>query len=225
MKPVVVALIPARGSSKGVPRKNIKLLAGKPLIAYTIECAKKSKYLDKIFVSTEDAEIVAISKKYGAEIIKRPKELAEDTVKTQEVVKHAFESLDKKPDFIVLLQPTSPFRTLTTIDSAIKKFIENKDYDSLMPLKKLQVKKGVIVNNLYIPKCKGEKRRQELSCLYYECGTIFIYKKENIIKENIYGTKIMPFVIESEIEAVDIETPEDFEIAEAIMAYKNEKTD
>ena len=106
----VIAIIPARGGSKGIPHKNIKNLGGKPLIAYTIEAALRSEYLDHVFVSTEDSEIANISKNYGAQVIDRPPALAEDASKTVDVVLHAIEYLVQEgihPQIVILLQPTS----------------------------------------------------------------------------------------------------------------------
>jgi CMP-N-acetylneuraminic acid synthetase len=123
----VIAIIPARGGSKGIPRKNIRLLAGKPLIAYTIEAAFTSK-MDKVIVSTEDEEIAEISKKYGAEVIERPKGLAKDETPTIDVIFHVLEILKAKnynPDIVVLLQPTSPLRNAEDIYNAIKLFLDS----------------------------------------------------------------------------------------------------
>lgn len=128
----VLAIIPARGGSKGLPRKNIRPLNGKPLIAYTIEESKKSEYINRIVVSTEDKEIAEVSNKYGAKIIKRPLELAKDNTPTIDVVLHTLDDLkNNEPDIIVLLQPTSPLRTSQDIDNAIKSFIE-QDCDSVV---------------------------------------------------------------------------------------------
>ncbi|MEK6900492.1 MAG: acylneuraminate cytidylyltransferase family protein, partial [Nanoarchaeota archaeon] len=118
----IVAIIPARGGSKRIPRKNIKLLAGKPLIAYTIEAAKRSASLDRIFVSTEDEEIAKVASYYGAEIIKRPDILATDNATTESVLCHAVNNLEKEgyfPELVVLLQPTSPLRGSYIIDKAV----------------------------------------------------------------------------------------------------------
>jgi len=215
----ILAIIPARGGSKGVPRKNIKLLAGKPLIYYTIEFAKKSKYVNRIIVSTDDENIKKVALKYGVEVIDRPKELASDTALTKEVVKHV---IKQKPDFdvVVLLQPTSPLRKTETIDLAIKQFIDNyEDYDSLMPIRRFQLKTGKVFGGYYVPE-KGERRSQDLEEKYYECGTIFVYKTYLIKKDNIYGKRIFPFIVKDGIEAIDIDTLEDFKIAETLIQNK-----
>ena len=122
----ILGLIPARGGSKGLPRKNIKPLLGKPLIAWTIEQALASRYLDRVVVSTDNKEIAEISKKYGAEVpFMRPKELAEDNAKGIDVVLHAIDWLKennkrKQYDLMMLLQPTSPLRATEDIDKAIE---------------------------------------------------------------------------------------------------------
>ena len=122
-KPKIIAIIPARGGSKGVPQKNIRNLAEKPLIAYSIEAGTASKYIDMVVVSTEDQEITTISEKYGAEVVKRPDSLAQDDSPTIDAVFHVIESLNiqnEKLTIVVLLQPTSPLRNSQDIDSAIK---------------------------------------------------------------------------------------------------------
>jgi len=129
----IIAVIPARGGSKRVPRKNIKLIAGKPLIAWSIDEARKSKYINEVIVSTEDGEIAKVAEQYGAKVIIRPQELAVDTAKTPPVLLHVVEELEKnsyKPDIVVLLQPTTPSRTVDTIDAGIEKLI-NSHNDSV----------------------------------------------------------------------------------------------
>ncbi len=125
----IIGIIPARGGSKGIPGKNIKELAGKPLIAYTIEQAKESKYLDEIYVSTENLEIAKISEKYGAKVIERPMELATDTATSESVLFHFAKKVNF--DILVFFQCTSPLRYSHQIDEAIEKFIK-EDADSLL---------------------------------------------------------------------------------------------
>lgn len=129
----ILAIIPARSGSKGIKRKNVKLLKGKPLVAYSIEAGLNSKYVTRTVVSTEDEEIKEISKSFGAEVITRPKELAQDETKTAPVMLHALKELEKtgyKPDFVVLLQPTCPLRDGKYIDQAFEFFFKNKEADS-----------------------------------------------------------------------------------------------
>jgi N-acylneuraminate cytidylyltransferase len=124
----VLGIIPARGGSKGIPRKNIKMLAGKPLITRTIEEAKKSKYIDKLILSSEDKEIITIAQNNGLEVpFIRPKELAKDDSQMIDVVLHAIENCTGY-QIIAVLQPTSPFRTVTDIDNCIEKMIKEKSH-------------------------------------------------------------------------------------------------
>lgn len=216
----VVALIPAREGSKRIPGKNIKLLLGKPLISYTIQQAKNSKYIDDFFVSTDGKEIASVSEEFGAKVIKRPQEYANDTATMTSVIKHFLKSIKSHFDVVVLLQPTSPLRTPQTIDLAIKKFIDNYEkYDSLMPLHIFRKKIGTIQEEKYFPENKLDMRSQDLEERYFECGTVFIYKVENISSlENIYGKKIFPFIVKSDKEIVDVDDLKDFEYAEFLLS-------
>ena len=130
----IYAIIPARGSSKRIHKKNVKSLLGKPLLTYSIEQAKSSLYIDKVFVSSEDSKILRLAKKNGANFIKRPLSLAQDHTSTEKVIKHTLVELKKKADFpthVVILQPTSPLRYPEDIDRAILHLIKTKS-DSLL---------------------------------------------------------------------------------------------
>ena len=131
----ILSIIPARGGSKGIKRKNLKPILNKPLVAYSIEASLKSKYITKTIVSSEDSEILEVSKQYGAEVIVRPDELAADETKTAPVMLQVLEELEKqnyKADYVVLLQPTCPLRDENYIDSAFDYYFEQikKGYDS-----------------------------------------------------------------------------------------------
>lgn len=131
----ILSIIPARGGSKGIKRKNLKPILDKPLVAYTIEASLKSKYITKTIVSSEDEEILEVSKAYGAEVIRRPDELAQDETKTAPVMLHVLDELEKqgyRADYVVLLQPTCPLRDEKYIDCAFDFYFEQmkKGYDS-----------------------------------------------------------------------------------------------
>jgi len=227
----ILAIIPARGGSKGVPRKNIRLLNGKPLIAYTIEEAKKSKYISKVIVSTEDDEIAKISNKYGAEIIKRPQELAKDDTPTIDVVLHILEKLinkNIKPDIVILLQPTSPLRTFQDIDNAINLFIEN-NCDSVVSVCEIAHSPywSFKIENGYLKPLLGEKylkkRRQELPKVYIPNGALFIATPEVLQKyKTFYCKKTMPYIMPIE-RSVDIDNELDFLLAELLMQKHERK--
>lgn len=125
----ILSIIPARGGSKGIKRKNLKPILDKPLVAYTIEASLKSKYITRTIVSSEDSEILEVSKKYGAEVVVRPDELAQDETKTAPVMLHVLNELEKtgyKADYVVLLQPTCPLRNEKYIDNAFKYYFEKQ---------------------------------------------------------------------------------------------------
>ena len=222
----ILAVIPARGKSKGIPNKNIIELAGKPLIVYSIENALKSRLIDRIVVSTEDEDIYQIAKKYDIEVIKRPDELAENHSHIGDTLNHILEYLENKegyiPKFIILLQPTSPLRTVKTIDSAIEKFCDKFEYyDSLIPLYALDGKIGVIKGEMFIPNYILGSRRQDMEPLYRECGTIFIFKPSFIKRKTMFGEKIYPFIIRNYEESIDIDTLDDLKQAEYFLRLRN----
>lgn len=131
----IIGIIPARGGSKGIPRKNIRLLAGKPLIAWTIEEAKKSNYINRLIVSTDDPEIAEVARSYGAEVpFFRPAEISQDLSKDIEWLKHAIDFLKRsenyEPDMVVRLPPTSPLRTTADIDRGIETLLAHPEADS-----------------------------------------------------------------------------------------------
>lgn len=204
----ILAIIPARGGSKGLPRKNIRLLAGKPLIAYSIELALKSKYISKTVVSTEDKEIAEISKRYGAQVINRPKELAVDETPMVDVVNHVidfFKGEGEYFDIVVLLEPTSPLRKENDLDDAIHLFIKNIDKaDSLVSVGEVHLEHPYItkkIENGYVKpffEVKEEiTRRQQLTKVYFPYGVIYLSKVETMKKYGtFYQKRTIPYLIE-----------------------------
>jgi CMP-N,N'-diacetyllegionaminic acid synthase len=203
-----LAIIPARGGSKRLSRKNILPLLGKPLIGWTIEQAKKSKYLDRIIVSTENEEISEVSKSFGAEVLKRPEDLAQDDTPTSDVIIHVIENLEKegfKYDFIVLLEPTSPLRKDDDIDNAIEIISNNSYAYSLVSLGEIHLEHPEYVKILgddgfIYPYCENNikyHRRQDLPKAYFPYGVVYICKTE-IFKEKrtFYMEKTIPYIID-----------------------------
>jgi CMP-N-acetylneuraminic acid synthetase len=225
MKNRIIAIIPARGGSKKIPRKNIKLLCGKPLIAYTIMTAKKSKYLDNLYVSTEDEEIAEISRRYSVEVIERPKELAKDETPTIDVIFHVLDNLKGKnynPDIVVLLQPTSPLRKAEDIDNAIGLFLSN-DYESVVsvcemehpPYWSFKIEEGYLKS--LFDKRYLRMRRQDLEKVYIPNGAIFISRVQTLYKyKSFYCNHIIPYIMPIE-RSVDIDNELDFMLAELLM--------
>lgn len=228
-----IAIIPARGGSKGISRKNIRLLAGKPLISYVIKAANDSKYIDTVIVSTEDEEIEEISKLYGAQVVKRPEELSEDTIPLDPVIYHAlkfFENEEKtKYDFVITIQPTSPLLKTETIDSAIEVMLgngsreENADkngYDTLISVKPEPHLYWTKVRGEYKPLYKERKNRQYLDPIYKETGSILISRRNSVSENTRIGEKINLFEIPPE-EAIDIDTYQDWMLAEYRLNKKS----
>jgi CMP-N,N'-diacetyllegionaminic acid synthase len=197
-----LAIIPARGGSKRLPRKNVLDLCGKPLIAYSIEAGLKSKYVDKVLVTSDDDEILTISKEYGAAAINRPEYLANDTATTFDAIKHTIENIDKY-DYIVLLQPTSPLRNAKHIDEAIE-FLEEKNADAVVSV--CEMDHSPLWSNT-LPKDGSmkkflrdeilNKRSQDLETYYRLNGAIYICKTDKLLenkgfflKEKIYAYKM-----------------------------------
>lgn len=199
-----LGIIPARGGSKGIPRKNIKIIAGKPLIAWTIEAAKQSNILDDFIVSTEDEEIAKISQKYGVKVIKRPSELATDKATALSVLQHALSV--SEADVVVLLQPTSPVRNEGLIDKCIKRFQEN-NADNLATGFICKFKEyGSGIN----------QRRQQIKGFFYDDGNVYIIKSVLIKKGKMFGKKVERVCIEKE-QNVEIDDEFDFWLCEQIL--------
>ncbi len=229
----VLAVIPARGGSKGIPKKNIISLLGKPLIQYTIEAAKSSKNISKIVVSTDNKEIAKISLELGVEIVERPKELATDIASSQSAVNHAVNSISSSkylPELICTLQPTSPLRDSTHIDEAIDIFKKNPKGDSLVSCIKVPHifnpesimrlnNKGELVN--YMPS-KEIKRRQEKEILYARNGAAIYLTKKSLISKFIYGGTIIPYIMK-EKDSIDIDNYEDLKKAELYLYERLER--
>ncbi len=216
----IIAVIPARGGSKGIEKKNIRSFAGKPLIAHTIEQALASQSVQRIFVSTDDDEIASISKKCGAEIVWRPSGISNDTASSESALLHAVNELEDReqfsPDHVIFLQCTSPLRKPGDIDAAVQIFVEEKA-DSLLSVSKSHqffwVEQGGAarpVNYDY----KNRPRRQDFGEQYVENGSIYICKSR-ILKEtkNRLGGKTSMYEMEK-WQAFEVDDAEDFKLCE-----------
>jgi len=221
----ILAVIPARGGSKGVPRKNIREVCGKPLIGYTIEQALKSTVLDKIVVSSEDDEILSVAENYGVTTLKRPLELAQDNSPGVDAVLHAIEQFPNY-DYVVLLQPTSPLRSFKDIDNTLKFCCDNKFPCSVTvsesqnsPYWMFTIGDNGKLNQIM----QGDlpSRRQELPTVYMLNGAVYVAeipwlkKKKNFIyKES--AAYIMPFS-----RSLDIDTIDDVNYLEYVLHNKS----
>lgn len=228
-----LAIIPARSGSKGLPNKNIKDLCGKPLIAWSIEVAKKSKYLDEIMLNTNSEKIANIARKFGVNVpFLRPENLAQDTSSTFDVIKHTIEfyknELKKEFDFIVLLEPTSPLREVCDIDNAIEILLDNNLADSIVGISKTQGQNPVFLvrknNNGFISGYANKNmltvRRQDIEDIYFFEGTIYISKTDVLLqKQTFYHEKTLGYEVEK-FKSLEVDDIYDFVMIEALMKFK-----
>ncbi|MED5073197.1 glycosyltransferase [Anoxybacillus geothermalis] len=216
-----LVVIPARGGSKGIPRKNIRHLNGKPLIGYSIETAKKSKYVDKVIVSTDDTEIASIAENYGAEIMFRPEHLASDEVPLDPVIYDVVDNLEKKGmsfEYIVTIQPTSPLLRTETLDKVIEILIDG-DYDTVLTAVDDRHLAWTKENGMFVPKYKERKNRQYLPPEYRETGAVLASKRSVITPDSRIGKKVTLYEVDK-FESIDIDSPMDWWIAEKILKRK-----
>jgi len=226
----VLAVIPARGGSKGVPKKNIKLLGDKPLIIHAVDCAKNAKKITKVIVSTDSEEIALIALNYNCEYSIRPKELAEDTSNVVTAIEYVYNELNENFDVIVLLQPTSPFRTSNDLDEIITLFERNKKTDaviSVIPMDDMHPARmyNLSEENQLVPLIEdGEtKRRQDLKPVYYRNGCFYAVRTKAFFEEKSFMVKNKMAYIMNPEWMVNIDTPRDFKIAELLFEdWKNE---
>ncbi|NQT81279.1 MAG: acylneuraminate cytidylyltransferase family protein [Candidatus Aminicenantes bacterium] len=223
----IITIIPARGGSKGIPQKNIIEFCGKSLISWSIEQAEASKYIKNVYVSSDDREVLKVSKESGAKIIKRPIKMATDTSRAEEALLHAINHIHKlskeKIDIVIFLQATSPLRTSKDIDNAIRLFLSKKA-DSLFSASILEdfciweVRNRKLRSVTFDYKQRG--RRQDRYPYYLENGSIYIFKPEIIkINNNRLGGKII-FYSMPLWKSYEIDTIEDVEICEYYMKNK-----
>ncbi|MGH9802132.1 MAG: cytidylyltransferase domain-containing protein [Blastocatellia bacterium] len=225
----VLGLIPARGGSKGMPRKNIRLLAGKPLLAYTAESALASKLLTRIILSTDDEEIAEVGRNCGVEVpFLRPAELAEDATPTLPVVQHAvrfLESQGERFDAVCLLQPTNPLRRTSDIDGCIE-LLESAEADAVFTM--LAVPAEHNPHWVYFKNADGSlwlstgeatpiPRRQSLPTAFHREGSVYVTRRDVVMLNNsLYGPRVIGFEIERQ-RSVNIDSASDWARAEAML--------
>lgn len=222
----ILCIIPARGGSKGIPRKNIALINGKSLIQYTIDEAKASKYIDKVIVSTEDNEIALVAQNCGAEVpFLRPAELAKDTTRTIDVLINTVDELTKRGfryDYLVLLQPTQPLRNNFHIDEAIESIIE-ADRESLVSISEVQehpilmktINEFGNMENLLDQ--RSDVRRQDFKKIYKVNGSIYINKLNDNFNNTIsLNDNKLAYIMDKKYD-LDIDEPEDLRMFELLI--------
>lgn len=223
----IIAIIPARGGSKGVPRKNIRPLNGRPLIAYSIAAARETQAVGRIVVSTDDQEIAEISRGLGAEVRLRPMSLAADDTLTRDVLEHVVNELaaeGESPDAVLTLQPTSPLRTARHIKEAITVFGSDPQADSLVSC--------VDVPHIFHPRSvmrrdatgylvpyldeKQPTRRQDKEPVFARNGAAIYITRTNRLKDYVFGGKLLAYMMDPE-SSLDIDTVDDFVTAERLL--------
>ncbi|MEN1989186.1 acylneuraminate cytidylyltransferase family protein [Paenibacillus hubeiensis] len=230
-KPTCLAVIPARGGSKGLPGKNIRLLNGKPLIVYSIEAALKSGCVTRVVVSTDDESIADVARHAGAEVpFLRPAELATDEAKSIDVLRHAVQFVEENGqqyDCILLLQPTSPLRRAGDIKEAMNQFLQSgaDSLQSVTPARThpylLRLRSDTGQMSPYVV-AEAHARRQDLTALYELNGALYLMKRDLLIKqEQIVGASNQGFVMPPE-RSVDIDTLWDFRLAEWMLQHPDE---
>ena len=236
--PVMVSIIPARGGSKDIPKKNIALLAGKPLLAYSIEYSLGCPLIERTIVSTDDSETADTAKKYGAEApFLRPSELAQDDTQDYPVFLHALQWLREHegytPDMVVHLRPTSPLRPIGLIEKAIQMMMQDPDADCLRtiyetpitPYKMWQLEKGYLRPFVQLEGRESYNMpRQELPEVFWHNGVLDIIRASTILeKHSVSGTKILPLLMDSSFLTVDIDKPFDLIVAEAALKVRQQE--
>jgi CMP-N,N'-diacetyllegionaminic acid synthase len=218
----ILCIIPARGGSKGIPKKNIIQFANKHLIGHTISQAIESKHINKVVVSSDCEEILKISKSYGAEILIRPNYLSTDTSTSESALLHVIETLDEEYDYIVFLQVTSPLRSSYDIDNCIKTLIDG-GFDSVFSASELEDMLIWESNNGKLRSVnydhQNRKRRQDSEKQYVENGSIYVFNKKGFLesKNRLFGK--IGFSLMENWKMFEIDSLEDLELCEII--YKN----
>lgn len=221
----ILGLIPARGGSKGIPRKNIRMLGGKPLLQWTAEPALACKSLHKVVLSTEDAEIAAVGQECGLEVLDRPAELSSDSAKSIDVVIHALNALDETYDAVCLLQPTDPFRKLEEIERCIEAMTD--DVTGVITVQAVPPRYNP--HWVYEPTGDGAlrlatgeaspiSRRQDLPPAFIRSGSVYLTRSRVLLEEqSFFGARVVGVEVPAE-GAVNLDTMEDWEEAEAMLS-------
>jgi len=216
----IVALVPARGGSKGIPRKNLAPLAGKPLLAWTLEAARGAETVTRVVVSTDDDEIAGAAQELGAEVLRRPRELAADDVPMLPVIRHALDALTC--DVLVLLQPTSPLRRAEHVDEAVRLLLDT-GADCVVsvvevphryePESQMDVRDGRLVAR------SAPTRRQAKEPVYARNGPAVLVLRSERLGDELYGGDVRAYLMD-ERNSLDVDTSAELELAEAILARR-----
>ena len=216
-----IAIIPARGGSKRLPKKNIRLLGEIPLIVHSILYAQQHDFISEVYVSTDNEEIKKVALSFGAIVIDRPENLSGDLEPTVSALKHVLENIEEVEN-VILLQATNPLRPEKMLDEAFQIF-QDSNCDSLFTVSQNHHKLGKINNNTFIPfNYEIGQRSQDLEPLYFENGLLYICKSKVILNNQIITENAYPYQINHIFATVDIDTQEDFDYATYLFNKKRE---
>lgn len=227
----ILAIIPARGGSKGIPKKNIRPLLGKPLIGWTIDQAKHSKYIDHVFVSTDNKEIADVSEQFGVKVDSfRPDELAQDSSTSMDVILYTIRFLEERNlnfDLVMMLEPTSPLRESSDLDASIEILLENSDAESIVGV--CRVEGGhpaflVKLENTFLRSYLGNNfkvlRRQDIDDLYFFEGSLYLsYVHSLKTRKNFYHEKTIGYIV-PKWKSFEVDDNIDFMIIEKLLEEK-----
>jgi CMP-N-acetylneuraminic acid synthetase len=221
----LLAIIPARGGSKGVPRKNLRLLGGIPLVAHSILAAQRARTIHTLIVSTDDAEIAAVAREHGAEIVQRPAELADDRVQNNAVMRHAIEKRGSGFTYVALLQPTSPLKSAGDIDACLAPLLagEARSVMTVTPVehhpdKVVRLEKGLVLP--YTTEAGMEARRQDLQPLFRQNGAVYGLSIVDFLREDrLYLPPCRASIMRPE-DSVDIDSELDLLVAEQLLQQR-----
>lgn len=219
----ILVVIPARGGSKGIPRKNLRYLAGKPLLFYVASMLKKSKFQLDVYLSSEDQEILGLGKKLGLKIHRRDLEIAGDAVTLDPVVysclQYAEKVENKKYDLVITMQPTSPLLKVESLDNALTEIINNQEIETILSASDATALSWTKNENTYQPLYEKRLNRQYLKPTYTETGGFFISRRKIVTENNRIGLKVSLYILDDS-ESIDIDTFQDWAICEYLLKKK-----
>jgi CMP-N-acetylneuraminic acid synthetase len=216
-----IAIVPARGGSKRIPKKNVQLLGGIPLFVHSILYAKEnSDVIGDIYVSTDDTEIKNIALRFGVKVVDRPVSISGDLEPTVSSLKHVLQSIESDVENVVLLQPTNPLRPQNLLKESFEKF-QKENHESLFTVSRNYQKLGKITVNKFQPfNYSIGQRSQDLEPLFFENGLLYITKASLILNDIIISENAFPFEVNHIFAQVDIDTPEDLDYAKYLYQKK-----
>jgi len=218
---MILAVIPARGGSKRLPRKNVAPFGGRPLLAWSVELCKHLPQVAACVVSTEDAEIAAVAEKAGAKVIDRPADLAGDDSSITQVLIHAAKVAQSDGltfDAVMLLQPTNPLRPVDLVNRAIARFT-SEPCDSLIAVSARAIKTGRVTDGLFVPNYAPDTPSARTATTYFENGLLYLTRLDVLLNQgSIYGQRILAFETERPFDEIDIDLPVDMLVGEAVLA-------